>query len=165
MSIDRTFSRLLGERGWFEDFHPGLKIAHARSSTVDELEGSFIAKQTMNTAQAHWNEHSPNPLVSGRLVYGLATGSLVLGLSSQDTMEHAVAELGYDNFRFQAPIKHMDTVSAYSEVITVEDSSERADCGVVTFRHFGVRQDGVQVFQGERTALIKRKSHWGAGDE
>lgn len=159
-SIDKRFSRLLGVTGWFEDFEVGQKIQHARASTVDEIEGSFIAKQVMNTAQGHWNEHISNPLVDGRLVFGLATGSLVLGLSAQDTIEHAVAELRYDKFRFKAPVQHMDTISAYSEVLSKEADSTRSNAGVVTFKHYGVRHDGVVVFEGERTALIKKKSHW-----
>nr|WP_207894707.1 MaoC/PaaZ C-terminal domain-containing protein [Tamaricihabitans halophyticus] len=127
---------------------------------MDELEGSFIAKQAMNTAQGHWNEHSPNPLVSGRLVFGLATASLVLGLSAQDTMEHAVSELSYGRFRFLAPVQHMDTVRAYSEVLDKRAHPERADAGVVVFKHYGVRQDEVVVFEGERTGLIKKHAHW-----
>lgn len=159
-SINTSKSDLLGDFGWFEDFTLGRKMRHSRSSTVDELEGSGIAKQVLNTADAHWNEHVTNGLASGRLVFGLATGSLVLGLSGFDTMEHALAELRYDKLRFTAPVTHMDTITAYSEVIDVQDSPEREDAGIVTFRHYGVRQDGVMVFSGERTALIKRKSHW-----
>lgn len=163
-TIDTSMSGLLGSFGWFEDFTPGRRMRHSRSSTVDELEGSGIAKQVLNTADAHWNEHTANGLASGRLVFGLATASLVLGLSGFDTMEHALAELRYDNLRFTAPVTHMDTITAYSEVIDAQGSPEREDAGVVTFRHYGVRQDGVMVFSGERTALIKRKSHWKGGN-
>jgi acyl dehydratase len=45
-------------------------------------------------------------------------------------------------------------------VLAAEDS-DREDAGVVTFRHYGVNQDDKQVFQGDRTMLIKRRSHWG----
>jgi acyl dehydratase len=158
-TVNTSGSRLLGGFGWFEDFTVGQKMRHSRSSTVDELEGSGIAKQVLNTADSHWNEHSVNGLAQGRLVFGLATASLVLGLSGFDTMEHALAELRYDNLRFTAPVVHMDTITAYSEVLDVRDA-EREDAGIVTFRHYGVRQDGVMVFSGERTALIKRSTHW-----
>ncbi|WP_375000762.1 MaoC family dehydratase [Aeromicrobium sp. CTD01-1L150] len=153
-------SALLGVTGWFEDFSVGQKIRHARASTVDEIEGSFIAKQVMNTAQSHWNEHLPNPLTDGRVVFGLATGSLVLGLSAQDCTEHAVRELSYDNFQFSSPVAHMDTISAYTEVLDAQPSPQHDHAGVVTFRHYGVNQHGTVVFRGDRTALIKRKSHW-----
>lgn len=158
--IPRETSRLLGTTGWFEDFTVGQQIRHARASTIDEIEGSFIAKQVMNTAQAHFNDEAETGMGSGRVVFGLATASMVLGLSSQDCTEHAIAELGCDKFRFRSPVHHGDTISAYTEVLSVAHSPDRQDAGVVTFKHWGLRQDGVIVFEGERTALIKRQSHW-----
>ncbi|HLK23627.1 MAG TPA: hypothetical protein VKT30_03110, partial [Caulobacteraceae bacterium] len=59
------------------------------------------------------------------------------------------------------PVVHGDTLYAYSEVLSAEPSPERQDAGVVTFRHWGVNQDDKVVFEGERTMLIKRRSHWG----
>ncbi len=29
------------------------------------------------------------------------------------------------------------------------------------FKHYGVNQDDKNIFEGERTVLIKRRSHWG----
>jgi acyl dehydratase len=159
--VARPTSTLLGSKGWFEDFTIGMRLRHARSSTIGEAEGSFLAKQVMNTAQAHWNDHQHDTpeLGPGRLVFGLATAATVLGLAFQDTIEHAVAEVAYDGFRFRAPVHHGDTLTAFSEVLAVEPST-RPDAGLVTFKHWGVRQDGVVVFEGVRTALVKRKSHW-----
>lgn len=159
-TISGATSRLLGATGWFEDFGVGQQIRHARASTIDEIEGSFIAKQVMNTAQAHFNDHIEHGMGEGRVVFGLATASMVMGLSSQDCTEHALAELGCDKFRFRSPVHHGDTVSAYTEVLSVADATDRADAGVVVFKHWGVKHDGVIVFEGERTVLIKRKSHW-----
>src|SRR5205814_1061934 len=81
----------------------GQRMRHARGATVGDVEGTFIAKQVMNTAQAHWNEHAllPNsPFGAGRVVFGLITASLVFGLASQDTAENALAEVGCDALRF-----------------------------------------------------------------
>ena len=60
-----------------------------------------------------------------RLVFGLVTASLVIGLTTQDCAENAVAELGMDGLRFRAPVFHGDTLYAYSEVIGKRDSAER----------------------------------------
>jgi acyl dehydratase len=84
----------------------------------------------------------------------------VIGLTSQDTAENALAELGLDKLRFVSPVHHGDTLYAYTEVLAVEDSPDRDDAGVVTFRHHGVTHDGRVVFEGERTVLVKRRSHW-----
>ena len=154
---------LTGEGTWFEDFPVGRRIRHARASTVGEVENQLVSKQVMNTAQAHWNEHllaGGSFLGSGRVVFGLVTASLVIGLASQDTAENALAELGVDKLRFLAPVHHGDTLAAYTEVLSAEPTPDRDDAGVVRFKHWGVTHDGRVVFTGERTVLVKRASHW-----
>lgn len=154
---------LTGDGSWFEDFPVGRRIRHARGATVTDVEGSFVAKQVMNTAQAHWNEHylQGSPLGSGRVVFGLVTASLVFGLASQDTTENALSELGCTGLRFTAPVHQGDTLYAFTEVIGREDA-DRADAGIVQFKHWGMTQDDRRVFEGERTVLVKRRSHWRA---
>ena len=149
---------VLGSWGWFEDYYPGQQMRHARAATVGEVEGSGPSKQVMNTAQAHFNDHimKGSPLGDDRLVFGLATASLVYGLASQDTAEHAVAELGWSYFRFRAPVHHGDTIEAFTRVVAVEPSGDDQP-GRVTFRHWGRRQDGTVVFEGERSTLMRRR--------
>jgi acyl dehydratase len=148
---------------WFEEFETGQRLRHARGTTVGEVEGQLLTKLVLNTAQAHFNEHAMagSPLGDGRLVFGLVTGSIVIGLATQDTAEHALAEVGLDGLRFTAPVHHGDTLYAFSEVLAVE-GAERDDAGLVRFRHWGANQEGTIVFEGERTVLVKRRSHWGA---
>ena len=150
---------LLGSHGWFEDFHPGQQMRHSRAATVGEIEGSGPAKQVMNTAQAHFNDHylKGSPLGDERLVFGLATASLVYGLASQDTAEHASAELGWSRLRFRAPVHNGDTIEAFTEVVSVDPGSDDSTSGTVVFRHWGRKQDGVVVFEGERSSLIRRR--------
>lgn len=153
-------SALTGKDNYYEDFKPGTIMAHSRGKTVTEIENVQITNIVMNTAQAHFNEDmmSRDPR-KHRLVYGGVTASIVIGLAAQDTAENALAELGMDKIRFPAPVFHGDTLYAYTEVLEVKDS-ERADGGEVRFRHWGVNQNRVVVFEGERRALIKRSSHW-----
>jgi acyl dehydratase len=155
---------LTGPTGYFEDFLVGQRIRHARGATIGEVENAMISKQVMNTAQAHWNEHhlTGGPLGSGRVVFGLVTASVVFGLASQDTAEQALAEVGCTGLRFRAPVHHGDTLYAYTEVESTQAAPDRDDAGVVTFRHWGVSQDDRLVFEGVRTVLVKRRSHWGA---
>ena len=155
-------SSLTGDGTWFEDFEVGRRMRHARSATVDEVENNFVTKQVMNTAQGHWNEEimKGSPLGDGRLVFGLITGSMTVGLASQDTAENALAELGLDRVRFKKPVHHGDTITAYTEVVTVEDAPDHDDAGVVTFQHWGRNQHGDVVCELQRRVLIKRRSHW-----
>ena len=142
---------------YFEDFAVGDRYRHARGTTVGEVENQLLTKLVMNTAHAHFNEHAMQGTPFGRrIVFGLATGSIVIGLATQDTAEHAIAELGLDRLRFTAPVFHGDTLYAYTEVLA-KDDGDRDDAGVVRFKHWGVNQDGAVVFEGERTVLVKRR--------
>lgn len=157
---------LTGVGNWFEDFEVGQRMRHSRSATIGEVENNYISKQVMNTAQAHWNEEAMrgSPLGDGRLVFGLITGSLTVGLTSQDTGENAVAEIGLDKVRFRKPVHHGDTVTAYTEVLATEDSPTHAGAGIVRFKHWGRNQHGDVVCELERIVLIKRRSHPVAND-
>lgn len=152
---------LTGPVGYFEDFQIGQRMRHGRGATIGEIENGLLSKLVMNTAQAHWNEHflTGGPLGSGRLVFGLITGSVVFGLASQDVAEHAVAEIGCTGLRFKAPVHHGDTVYALTEVVAVEPA-DRSDAGLVTLQHWGVTHDDRVVFEGRRTILVKRRSDW-----
>jgi acyl dehydratase len=154
-------SRLTGNDTYFEDFYVGAKMRHARGSTVDEVENQLLTKLVMNTADAHYNEQKMKALPYGqRLVFGLVTGSIVIGLATQDTAENALAELRLDGLKFRAPVFHGDTLTAYTEVLAKRDA-DREDAGIVRFKHWGVKQDDTIVFEGEREVLIKRRSYWG----
>jgi itaconyl-CoA hydratase len=147
---------------YFEDFAVGMRMRHARGATVDEVENNALSKLVMNTAQAHWNEHylTEGPLGPGRVVFGLLSASIVFGLAGEDTTENALCELGCTALRFRAPVHHGDTLYAWTEVLATEDAPAREDAGVVRFKHWGTNQHGDVVFEGERSALIKRRSHW-----
>src|SRR6266704_1492494 len=133
----------------------------ARRTTIGEVENQLLTKLVMNTADAHYNEHRMRGTPFGqRLVFGLVTGSVVIGLATEDTAENAIAELRLDKLRFRAPVFHGDTLTAYTEVIA-KRAAERDDAGIVRFRHWGVKHDGTIVFEGEREVLLKRRSHWG----
>ncbi len=154
-----SLSSLTGSSNYFEDFEVGRRMRHARSATIDEVENNYISKQVMNTAQTHWNEEylAQSPLGDGRLVFGLITGSMTVGLASQDTAENALCELGLDAVRFSKPVHHGDTITAYTEVLETVDAPDRDDAGIVRFKHWGLNQHGEVVCELERLVLIKRR--------
>jgi itaconyl-CoA hydratase len=159
--VKRTLASQTAAHGYFEDFAVGDRMRHARGTTISDAESQLLTKLVMNTADAHYNaEKLRGSPFGSRLVFGLITGSLVIGLATQDTAENALAELGLDALRFRAPVIPGDTLTAYSEVLATRDA-DRDDAGIVRFKHWGVKQDGTIVFEGEREVLIKRRSHWG----
>ena len=153
-------TRLTSGDNFFEDFEVGQTIRHARGKTMTNLENVNFTNMVMNTAQAHFNEHMMATSGFGKpLAYGGVNFSLVLGLASQDTVENALAEIGLDQIKLKHPVFHGDTIYAYSRVIEKRDS-EREDAGVVVFQHWGLNQDDVVIAELQRSALIKRRSHW-----
>jgi len=84
---------------------------------------------------------------------------MVIGLAMQDTGENALAELSMDKIRLKSPVFHGDTLYAFTEVLA-KTEADRADAGIVTFKHWGVNQKDAVVFEGERRVLIKRRSHF-----
>lgn len=144
----------------FEDFTPGDRMRHARGSTVTDVEGQLLSKLVMNSAQAHFNDDAMAATPFGqRIVFGLLTASLVIGMATQDTAEDAIAEVALDKLRFRAPVVNGDTVYAATEVLATEPAPGRDDAGRVRFKHWGFKPDGTIVFEGERTVLLKRASH------
>jgi itaconyl-CoA hydratase len=153
-------SSLTGDDNYFEDFEVGKKYEHARGKTVTEMDGVLITNMVMNTAQGHFNEDQMAKGPMGqRIVFGGVTASMVIGLAMQDTGEQALAELGMTGIRFRVSVHHGDTLYAFSEVLETRES-DRPDAGIVRFAHRGLNQDGNVVFEGERSVLIKRRSHW-----
>lgn len=149
---------------YFEDFEIGQVIAHARGKTMTEMDNVLLTNLVMNTADGHFNEDrmSKQALkgVAGfntRIVFGGINFSLVIGLAAQDTAEQVIRELGMDNIRLRHPVMHGDTLYAFTEVLDKHDA-DRAEAGVIRFKHFGVNQDDRLVYEGERTALIKRRN-------
>jgi itaconyl-CoA hydratase len=157
---------LTSPTGYFEDFKVGQRVRHARGATIGEVEGAVMSKLVMNTAQGHWNEHfsMDGSAPTGRVVFGLVTGSIVFGLASQDVAEHAIAELGCTGLRFRSPVHHGDTVYALTEVLDVAPA-DRPDAGVVRFKHWGIDHEDRVVFEGERTVLVKRRADWRTSEE
>jgi acyl dehydratase len=154
-------NQLTERDNYFEDFTVGEVMKHVRSKTLEPLEQVLITNMVMNTASGHFDEEVMKSHPMGkRLSFGGVNIAMFVGMASQDTAENAIAELGMDKIRLQGPVFHGDTLTAYTEVLEV-GPAEREDAGIVRFRHLGTKQDGSIVFEGERTVLIKRRSHWG----
>ena len=153
---------LTGNHNYFEDFETGQVMRHARGKTMCEQDNVGITLQVLNTAEGHFNEDLMQKNAMGqagwnsRIQFGGVTISMIVGLAMQDTGENALAELALDKIRLKAPVFHGDTLYAYSEVLEKRES-DRADAGIVTFKHYGVNQKDQVVFEGERTVLIRKR--------
>lgn len=154
---------LTSSNNYFEDFEVGRVYSHARGKTVTEMDNVLITNLVMNTADGHFNEDGMRRSAAKgvaefdtRIVFGGVTFSMVIGLAAQDTAEQVIRELGMDKIRLLAPVKHGDTLYAMTEVLE-KTACDRPDAGIIRFRHYGINQHDKLIYQGERTALIKRR--------
>lgn len=142
---------------YFEDLPVGMKIRHKRGKTITDLEGVLITNLVVNTAQAHFNEHSMKSVhVGQRIVFGGVTASIVIGLASQDASENVVREVAMRRMRLPAPVLHGDTLYAFTEV--TESAEISAEVGEVTFHHWGLNQRSQVVFEADRTVHVRRRN-------
>jgi len=153
-------AHLTGSDNYYENFEVGAVYKHARGKTVTENEAVTLCHMVMNTADAHFNDARMKEAVFGQgraVVYGGITMSIVIGLAYQDTGEQVIRELELNNITMKALVSHGDTLYSYTEVLEKSDMPDQPSAGKIAFRHYGVNQDNQVVFQGDRTALIRKR--------
>jgi 2-methylfumaryl-CoA hydratase len=143
---------------FLEDFRIGETIRHATPRTVTAgdsalytaLYGSRFAVQSAESfAGAVGYAGSP---LDDLLVF-----HVVFGKSVPDISLNAVANLGYADGRFLAPVYPGDTLSAVSEVIGLKENSN-GQTGVVYVRTRGLNQEGRPVLDYVRWVMVRKGS-------
>lgn len=144
---------------WFDDLFVGQVFEHAIRRTVTETDNLLFTTMTHNPAQLHLDdEYMKNETDYGRvLMNSCFTLGLMVGISVGDTtLGTAVANLGWDEVRFPAPLYPGDTVNVVTEVIALRESKSRPGQGIVTFMHKAFNQDGVLVASCKRSGLQRK---------
>lgn len=144
---------------WFEEFHVGQTFAHALRRTVTEADNVFFSALTHNPAALHLDaEYMAGSEYGERIVNSCFTLGLMVGISVGDTtLGTAIANLGWDEVRFPAPLFHGDTVRVESEVLDVRQSRSRPNAGIVIFAHRAHKQDGTLIATCKRSALMHKR--------
>lgn len=144
---------------WFEDLTPGLVIDHAITRTVTESDNTMFSVMTMNPAALHLDESFAETTEFGtRIVNSLFTLSLLIGLSVYETTHGTtVANLGFEEIVFPAPVFHGDSIHAQTEVVSARASSSRPTQGIVVFEHRAFNQRDELVARCRRSALMRRR--------
>jgi acyl dehydratase len=132
--------------------------AHRPGRTVSDADNTLFSALTMNPQALHVDDHfSRDSEFGGRIVNSLFTLATMVGLSvAQMTQGTTVANLGFEEVAFPAPVRHGDTLYAETEVTAKRPSGSRPDAGVVTMVHRARNQGGVLVASARRTALMLR---------
>lgn len=152
--------RQIEQRGlWFDELEEGVVYLHRPGRTMTEADNVLFTTLTMNPQPLHldraWSEGTEfgEPLVNS--MHTLAT---LVGLSvSQLTLGTIVANLGFSEVAFPAPVRHGDTLYAETRVTGMRASSSRPGQGIATFEHIGRNQHGDVVVRATRQVLMRMR--------
>lgn len=142
---------------FFEDFTLGEKITHATPRTLESGDvalyqalygGRHILNSSLLAAQAAGYANRP---LENWLVF-----HIVFGKTVPDISRNAVANLGYAEGRFLAPVYCGDTVSAASEVMGLRENSS-GKSGIVMVRSRGFNQHQEMIVEYVRWVMVNKR--------
>jgi acyl dehydratase len=152
-----TAEQVVEQRGlYYEEFTVGTRYLHRPGRTVTEADNVLFTSITMNTQALHldaaWSATQP---FGERLVNSMLTLSTMVGASvAQLTQGTLVANLGFSDVIFPAPVFIGDTL--YFET-TIDDkrlSQSRQGQGIIMMTHRARNQYGVLVAATGRSSLV-----------
>lgn len=145
---------------WFEELTPGVVIQHAIRRTITEADNVWFTSITMNPAWLHLDfDYAATETEFGKpLVNSMLTVAMVVGISVHETtLGTTVANLGFSEVTFPAPMFHGDTLHVETEVREARASKSRPQQGIVTFEHRAFNQHDELVCTAVRGALMHRR--------
>jgi len=147
------------QRGlWYDELELETAYAHRPGRTMTEYDNVLFSSLSMNPQALHVDAAFSATQPFGRqLVNSMFTLATLVGLSvAHLTRGTLVANLGFTDVRFPAPVFHGDTLYAESVVLDKRLSRSRPTAGVVTMEHTGRNQDGTVVAVAVRQLLMQR---------
>lgn len=155
----RVTEQRITQRGlYFDELEEGVVYEHRPGRTMTETDNVLFTTLTMNTQPLHldraWSETTEfgEPLMNS--MHTLAT---MVGLSvGQLTQGTIVANLGFSDIAFPAPVRHGDTIYCETRVTGKRESASRPGQGIATFEHRALNQHGELVAKAVRTVLMQR---------
>ena len=151
--------RRVVQRGlWFEEFDVDVVYEHRPGRTITEADNVLFTTLTMNTQLLHLDAAASAilPPFHERVVNSMLTLSTLIGLSvTQLTQGTLVANLGFSEIAFPAPVRIGDTLYAETLVVEKRPSVSRPGEGVVVLEHTARNQRGEVVATATRSALMR----------
>jgi acyl dehydratase len=150
--------RRIVQRGlWFEEFEVDAVYVHSPGRTVTEADNVLFSALTMNPQSLHLDAAASAGTEFGeRLINSMFTLSTLVGLSvAQLTQGTIVANLGFSDIRFPAPVRAGATLYAETTVLAKRLSRSRAGQGIVELAHTMRDQDGTVVATATRQTLVR----------
>ncbi|WP_336987144.1 MaoC family dehydratase [Altererythrobacter aquiaggeris] len=144
---------------WFDELEVGRVFHHAIRRTVTETDNVMFSALTHNPAQLHLDAEYMKGTDFGQIIVNSTfTLGLMVGVSVGDTtLGTAVANLGWDEVRFPAPVFIGDTLRIETEVLDLRASKSRPNAGIVTYAHRAFNQNDILVGSCKRSGLQLRR--------
>ncbi|MEM8790337.1 MAG: MaoC family dehydratase [Pseudomonadota bacterium] len=142
---------------FFEDYRVGEVLTHATPRTVTEGDRAlYHALYPTRFALYSSDEFARSVGLPKSPLEDLAAFHVVFGKTVPDVSLNAVANLGYAEGRFLAPVWPGDTLSTTSAVIGVRENSN-GKTGVVWVHSIGRDQSGDAVIDYKRWVMVRKR--------
>ena len=146
-----------GSGRFFEEFRVGQEIRHATPRTVGAGDPALYLALTGSRFLQHCCEpFARSNGLPAAPIEDLLAFHLVFGRTVPDVSLNALANLGYADGRFLAPVYPGDTLHARSEVIGLRQASS-GQAGIVHVRSRGFKDDGTPVLEYVRWVLVRKR--------
>lgn len=142
---------------FFEDFEVGAELRHAIPRTLTEGDQSLYVALTGDRRPLHCSAELARSLGYAReTIHDLLVFHTVFGKTVNDISLNAVANLGYADVRFSAPVYPGDTLRAVSTVVGKKENSSGKN-GVVWVQTRGLNQRDELVLRYYRWVMVHKR--------
>jgi len=142
---------------FFEDFRLGQELAHATPRTVGAGDAAlYLALTGTRFALNSSDEFARACGLPCAPLDDLLAFHIVFGKTVPDVSLNAIANLGYADCRFLAPVYPGDTLQAKSRVIGLRENANRQS-GIVYVRSTGTNESGETVLDYVRWVMVRKR--------
>jgi 2-methylfumaryl-CoA hydratase len=142
---------------FFEDFERGAKLVHAVPRTLTEGDAALYIGLYGDRYPLHSSAEYARSLGYQReTINDLLVFHTVFGKTVNDVSLNAVANLGYADVRFLAPVYAGDTLRAVSEVLGKKENKSGQN-GIVWVKTTGENQRGQSVLEYCRWVMVNKR--------
>ncbi len=154
---EQSTVRAPGRGNFFEDFHLGQVLHHATPRTISEGDAALYIALTGSRHILHCAEPVAHALgYRSRTIDDLLAFHIAFGKTVPDISVNAVANLGYAEVKFLAPVYAGDTLSTTSTVIGLKQNSNGSN-GVVYVHSVSQNQNQQTVLEWKRWVMVHKQ--------
>ena len=152
---DHTYIEVAGIE--FEDFAEGQIFEHRPGRTFTAEESRLHAIRSLDLSMRNVDAVYNEKVYGGQEVITESFLISVLTALTTKTFGKVVANLGWTNMQFPAPVHAGDTIYAESEILAKRESASRPGQGILSVKTRALNQRGEEVCSFERRILLYKR--------